>query len=66
MVDRTTTIGDKYGKKGLANQKVPQSSKYTHVTSSVQHGRNASQVEQFSGQQIAKRRNENFYRIAAT
>ena len=48
MVDRTTTLGDKYGKKGFAQKKVPQSSKYSHVSSSLQTGRTAAQVEQFS------------------
>ena len=44
MVDRTTTIGDKYGKKGLANQRVPQTDKYSHIGKTVSTGRTAAQV----------------------
>ena len=48
MVDRTTTMGDKYGKKGFAQKKVPQNSKYSHVTATMTTGRTAAQVEHFS------------------
>ena len=48
MVDRTTTMGDKYGKKGLANQRVQANSKYSHVGSTMSTGRTAASVTTFS------------------
>lgn len=48
MVDRTTTMGDKYGKKGLANQRVQPNSKYSHVGSTMSTGRTAASVTTFS------------------
>ena len=43
-------MGDKYGKKGLANQRVTTNSKYSHVSSTLQGqvGRTTKQVENFS------------------
>ena len=48
MVDRTTTMGDKYGKKGLANQRVQPNSKYSHVGSTMTTGRTVATVATFS------------------
>ena len=65
MVEKTTTIGDKYGKKGLLNQKVQSNNKYSGVKSSLNTGKKATDVAAQSDHQVAKLRNENFYRVSA-
>ena len=65
MVDKTTSIGDKYGKKGLTQQKVHSNAKYSGVKSTLNTGKKVTDVELRSDHQVAKLRNENFYRITA-
>ena len=43
-MEKSTTIGDKYGKKGLMQQKVQSNSKYSGVKSTLNTGKKASDV----------------------
>ena len=64
MVDKTTSIGDKYGKKGLTQQKVQSNAKYSGVKSTLNTGKKVTDIEAKSDHQVAKLRNENFYRMS--
>jgi hypothetical protein len=64
MVDRTTTMGDKYGKKGLLQTKVTGNSKYSNVSSSLNTGKTAKNVTHQSDSLKAKRINEKFFRVS--
>ena len=64
-MEKSTTMGDKYGKKGLMQQKVQPNSKYSGVKSTLNTGKKATDVAEKSDHQVAKLRNENFYRISA-
>ena len=44
MVDKTTSIGDKYGQKGFTQKKVTSNTKYSGVTSSLNTGKTAKMV----------------------
>ena len=45
MVDKTTSIGDKYGKKGLMEKKVTTNTKYSGVKSNLNTGKTVNDVE---------------------
>ena len=63
MVDKTTSIGDKYGKKGLTQTKVQSNAKYSGVKGTLDTGKKVTDVTTRSDHQVAKLRNENFYRM---
>ena len=74
MVDKSKSIGDKYGQKGLLQKKVSQTDKFSSVSATINSGKTSKQVVTQSkivynqcvgDNKKAKLRNENYYRVTA-